>query len=409
MRIAEGASSRTGAPASVTVYTDARAALPAWRELAAAAPSTPYQEPAWVLPWLDTIGASLGIAPFIVVARDADGRPTALLPLGLQRQGSLAVASFLGAKNSNFNMSLFRPGIAWSRAAIEALLRRAALEAGTGPDLFVLRNQPLSWQGCPNPFTALQHQPSPSFAYKTTLDADPETFLKAHLSRDSRKKLRQKMNRLRGLGPVRMADTSSGDDVAIVLDAFMAQRTARNRSAGLGCDDLPAMRRFLDATVGRGGPVSFFALLCGDRVVATLGGVRHGTRFSGMLTSFTAEPDIARTSPGELLLGEVMTLHGAAGFTAFDLGIGEARYKESYCPDVEELFDSLVPVSVRGHLVARLEGLRLQAKRAIKQSPWAWPLAQRVRRARAALAARPWRVSAAPSGGLPDEAARHED
>jgi CelD/BcsL family acetyltransferase involved in cellulose biosynthesis len=155
--------------------------------------------------------------------------------------------------------------------------------------------------------------------------------------------------------------------------------------------------------------VSFFALLCGDRVVATLGGVRQGTRFSGMLTSFTAEPDIARTSPGELLLGEVMALHGAAGFTTFDLGIGEARYKESYCPDVEELFDSLVPVSVRGHLVARLEGLRLQAKRAIKQSPWAWPLAQRVRRARAALATRPWTFSAAPSGGLPDEAARHED
>ena len=379
MRSADDASSRVGAAASVTVYTDASAALPAWRELAAVAPSTPYQDSAWVLPWLATIGASLGISPFIVVARDADGRATALLPLGLQRQGSLAVASFLGAKDSNFNMGLFRPGIAWSRGALVALLRRAALDGG--PDLFVLRNQPRSWQGDPNPLAALDHQPSPSFAYKTALDPDPEVFLKTHLSRDSRKKLRQKMNRLRTLGPVRLVETGSGGDVVAILDAFMEQRTARNRSAGIGCDDLPALRLFLDATVGRDGPVSFFALFCGDRAVATLGGVRHGTRFSGMLTSFTAEPDIARTSPGELLLGEVMSLHCAAGFTAFDLGIGEARYKESYCPDVEELFDSLVPASARGHLAARLERLRLQAKRAIKQSRWAWPLAQRVRRA----------------------------
>lgn len=379
MSHADDAASRVGPAASVTVYTDARAALPTWRELAALAPSTPYQDPAWVLPWLDTIGASLGISPFIVVARDAEGRATALLPLGLQRQGSLAVAAFLGAKDSNFNMGLFRHGIAWSRAAIEALLRRAARDAG--PDLFVLRNQPRSWQGRPNPFAALPQQPSPSFAYKTTLDPDPEVFLKAHLSRDSRKKLRQKMNRLRSLGPVRIVEAGAGGDAVAILDAFLEQRTARNRSAGIGCDDLPALRRFLDATVGRDGPVSFFALFCGDRVVATLGGLRHGARFSGMLTSFTAEPDIARTSPGELLLGEVMSLHGAAGFTAFDLGIGEARYKESYCPDVEELFDSLVPVSARGHVVARLERLRLQAKRAIKQSRWAWPLALRVRRA----------------------------
>ena len=409
MRMAVGPSSRVAAPPSVTVHADARAALPAWRELAAASPSTPYQDPAWVLPWLDTIGTSLGITPFIVVVRDADHRAIALLPFGLQRQGSLAVASFLGAKDSNFNMGLFRPGTSWSRDAIEVLLHRAAVESGAGPDLYVLRNQPRAWQGCPNPFATLRHQPSPSFAYKTALDPDPEAFFKAHLSRDSRKKLRQKMNRLRGLGPVRLVDTDDGGDVAAVLDAFMAQRMARHRSAGLDCDELPALRGFLDATVGRDGPVSFYALLCGDRVVATLGGLRHGSRFSGMLTSFTAEPDFARTSPGELLLGEVMSLHCAAGFQAFDLGIGEARYKETYCPDVEELFDSLVPVSARGHLVASLERLRLQAKRAIKQSRWAWPLAQRVRRARAALAAGRRRVPAAPSGGLADEAARHQD
>ena len=119
--------------------------------------------------------------------------------------------------------------------------------------------------------------------------------------------------------------------------------------------------------------------------MATLGGARHGDRFSGMLTSFAAEPDIARASPGELLLIEVMRRHCAAGFATFDLGVGEARYKETYCPDTQELFDSLVPMTARGRVFAGAEAIRLQLKRAIKQSAWAWPLAQRLRRARAAL------------------------
>ena len=195
-----------------------------------------------------------------------------------------------------------------------------------------------------------------------------------------------------------------------MLDAFAAQRTARNAAAGLGDGDIPALRRFLEATAGEAGPVAIHALRCGDRVVATLAGVRHGTRFSGMLTSFATDPDVARHSPGELLLGEVMKGYCARGFTAFDLGIGEARYKATYCPAVELLFDSLVPLTLRGRLAARAERLRLQAKRAIKQSRWAWPLAQRIRRGLSVLRGRGApAVPAAVSGGASDGAAGHED
>ncbi len=369
--------------ASVTVYTDPTAAIPAWRDLAASAPTTPYQSPAWILPWAETVGASLRISPLIVVARDGDGRAVALLPLGVQSQGSLRVAAFLGAKDSNFNMGLFRSGSRWTRRSLVALLREAAAAAGTPVDLYAFRNQPRAWQGASNPCVALAGQPSPSFAYKAELVHDPDAFMKAHLSRDTRKKVRQKMNRLRGMGPVSVVEARSETEVAEILDAFVAQRSERNTSAGLGADDLPALRRFLDRTAGVDGPVTLLGLRCGDRIVATLAGLRHAGRFSGMLTSFTADADVARTSPGELLLADVMRHHCAAGFATFDLGIGEARYKETYCPEVEELFDSLVPITFRGHLFAQAERLRLRVKRAVKQSRWAWPLAQRVRRIRA--------------------------
>ena len=181
-------------------------------------------------------------------------------------------------------------------------------------------------------------------------------------------------------------------EIAEVLDAFVEQRTTRCAAYGLPVDEIPLLRRFLDratAPAGPGGeaagPVEFHGLRCGSRIVATLGGVRRRGRFSGMLTSFTAHADLKRTSPGELLLAEVMRHDCEKGTATFDLGVGEARYKETYCPDVEPLFDSLVPLTPRGHVHARAEALKLQAKRSIKQSRWAWPLVQRLRKLRAAL------------------------
>ena len=374
-----------GVVASVAVYPDPRHALPHWRDLAAFGTASPYQSPDWVLSWLDTVGAATRVTPLVMAGFDREGRALVLLPLGVQHLGGLTVGSFLGGKDSNFNMGLFRPGTDWTRQHILALLRRGVAESGTKVDVFALRNQPESWQGAGNPLSTLSRQPSPSFARKAEVDGDTVGYLGSRLSRDNRKKLRQKMNRLRAIGPVSVVDASDTGGSAEILDAFVSQRTARNTAAGLPCDDLPALRRFLDRTVGVGGPVAFYGLRCGERIVATLGGVRGRDRFSGMLMSFLAEGDVARASPGELLLVEVMKRQGDAGLQTFDLGVGEARYKETYCPDVEPLFDSLVPLSSRGHVFARFEAVRLRVKRAIKQSGWAWPLLQRLRRAASGL------------------------
>ena len=377
----DGRATPAGPFASVTVHRDPRAALADWQDLAGRVPTTPYQRPDWILPWIDCVGRAAGVVPLIVVAHDAEGRAQAVLPLGLQRQGWLRVASFLGAKDSNFNMGLVAPGTDLSRAALTALLRRAAAASGTTIDLCLFRNQPHTWDGVANPFLAFPHQPSPSFAYRATLQPDGEAFFKAQLSRETRKKLRQKTTRLAAIGPVAAFEARGAAEIAEVLDAFTVQRTARNDLAGIDCGDIPGLRAFLAATAGGAGPVALHALRCGDRILATLAGVRHGARFSGMLTSFTADAEFARNSPGELLLAETMRHYCAEGFTMFDLGIGEARYKATYCPEAEPLFDSLVPLTLRGRAAARAERLRLQAKRAIKQSRWAWPLALRLRRA----------------------------
>ncbi len=373
--------------ATVEVHTDPEAATAAWRDLDAVAAASPYQSPNWLLPWIETIGVASGVEPLIVVARGRDGSPLALLPFGLVRRSRFTVAVFLGARDSNFNMGLFKPGQTWSRVGVLDLLKRAAAASPQRVDAFVLINQPFAWDGIPNPFAMLDRQPSPSFAYKGELTSPADTFLRDRLSREGRKKLRQKLKRLQAIGPVSARRAETPTEIVEVLDAFVEQRRARSRARGLLTDDLPDLRDFLNRVTGppaslaaAGAPVEFYALRCGERVVATFGGTRRGRRFSGMLMSFAADPDLVKTSPGELLLSEVLKLHCGDDLVTFDLGIGEARYKAAYCPDVESLFDCVVPMTARGRLYATTELLRLATKRAIKQSSWAWPLVQHLRR-----------------------------
>ena len=115
---------------------------------------------------LDFTGRKAAITPVFVIAYGADARPAALLCLGLQKRGPVKLATFLGGKDSNFNIGLIRAGQSWTTSDLRRLLVRATGELGrTAPDAFLFVNQPYTWGGADNPLAALPHQPSPSAAF----------------------------------------------------------------------------------------------------------------------------------------------------------------------------------------------------------------------------------------------------
>ncbi len=78
----------------------------------------------------------------------------------------------------------------------------------------------------------------------------------------------------------------------------------------------------------------------------------NATRYSGMMTSFDADPEVSRFSPGDLLLHHLVGEQTARGRLSFDLGVGEARYKASICDETIALVETVWPVSLRGHAYA---------------------------------------------------------
>lgn len=358
-----------------------------WRELAATAPASAYQTEAFVLAWLDTLGKARGLQPMFVRARDAAGRAIAILCLGIEKHGGIRRAIFLGGKETNFNLGLFRAPDRFGRADIEALLREAAQALGRGaPDVFVLANQPRTWAGTANPFCLLTHQASPSYGYGTQLTTDAEAYFAARHSKERRKKLRKKETHLARIGALSHVSAAEHETLQAGLAAFFAQKQARCEAQALDADfSDPAVQAFYTKLAaprsGAAPALELHQLRCGSRIVAVFGGMRHRDQFSGMIISFDDDPEIARSSPGELLLTKAIASECRSGVANFDLGIGEADYKATYCETPIPLIDVLYPLNAKGTLYAAALAAQLRLKRAIKQQPRFFSTMQKLKRA----------------------------
>ncbi|WP_132251616.1 GNAT family N-acetyltransferase [Methylobacterium segetis] len=384
---AEGARGEARGGMRAEIWSDLEAVEALWRDLenGAGCLATPYQRFDWVAAYLH--GATPGTLR-VLVLRGECGRPRLLLPLVVTREHGVRIARVVGGTHANYHLPLFasREAAAVSTEDLLGLLVRLAPAAGI--DLYVLSHQPRTWNGAVNPL-AIRARPGANDAYGLQLGPDPEATVRRAFSADARKKLRSKEKRLvEAVGPIDYRRAGTRAEAEAYLSGFYAHKAARFASQGIA-DPYAAepIRRFLAAASDpeTGAPaVELHALVAraSGRILAIFGGAVDGDRFSGMMTAFDPDPDIARCSPGDLLLHHLVRDQTARGHRAFDLGVGEARYKSSICDETIELTELVLPVSLRGHLFGFAAGCVTGLRARIKRNPRLWALAQRVRRLR---------------------------
>ncbi|MDP3318130.1 MAG: GNAT family N-acetyltransferase, partial [Bosea sp. (in: a-proteobacteria)] len=369
----------------LSVVEEIAALADEWRALEDRALVTPYQAYGWVRPFVETVGAAERMAFRHAVLRDAGGAMLAILPLVITRRSGIRFAEFIGGKHANYHMGIYDPAFAAGLDAAGARLMLAEIGAAIGGlDAFIFVNQPTQWQGVPNPLAQLAGGPSPSGAYKLALvPGDGEGSLRRSMSSHAHKKLKNKRNRFVAYGPSEMVRARTPAEIARVIDAFLRQKAARFAMMGIADPFAPpAVRRFLERGAQADGdrpPVlELYSLDVAGQSVATYVGAVQAGRFSGMATSFAMESEVAKTSPGEILLVDLIRLKSREGITVFDLGVGEARYKTTICDERDNLVDSFLPLTARGHAFALFSRAKREAKRRIKASPVALKLAHRV-------------------------------
>ena len=371
--------------ASVDILSDLDQAEPIWRGLEDQAQfSTPYQRFDFLATWQRQVGAREGLRPFIVIAYDGERRPLLLLPLALGHQHGVRTARFMGGKHATFNMALWdRDFVTGATAAdLDGLI--SAISQRSEADVLALVQQPLRWRDLPNPMALLPHQPCANDCPLLAMEpgAAPATLI----SNSFRRRLKGKERKLQPLPGYRYHVATDDADITRLLDWFfrikpirMAEQKLPNVFAEPGAEDF-IRTACTTALAGGGHAIDIHALECDEEVIAIFAGVADGHRYSMMFNTYTMSPS-SKYSPGLILMRDIIDHYAGLNYRAFDLGIGSDDYKRLFCKGDEPIFDSFIPLSLRGKLAAgAMSGIN-RAKRMVKHNPALFEMAQRLRSA----------------------------
>ena len=377
--------SRASRIAGVDILSDLSQAETIWRALESQQQfSTPYQRFDFLSSWQRQVGEREGLLPFIVIAYDAERRPLLLLPLTLRHERGVRTACFMGGKHATFNMALWDRDFAAdaTRADLDALI--AAIRERSATDVLALTQQPLRWRDLPNPMALLPHQASANDCPLMAIvpDEPPAT----RISSSFRRRLKGKERKLQVLSGYRYGMAATDAEIKRLLDWFfsikplrMAEQKLPNVFAEPGVEDF--IRSACMAPLAGGGHViDIHALECDDEVIAIFAGVADGHRFSMMFNTYTMSGN-SRYSPGLILLRNIVDHYAERGYRALDLGIGSDDYKKLFCKSDEPIFDSFIPLSLRGRLAASAMSGVNRAKHLVKHNPALFHLAQKLRSA----------------------------
>lgn len=342
---------------------------------------TPYQRFDLLGSWARSVGEREDACPFVVIARDAQRTPLALLPLALRQGHGVRTACFMGGKHTTFNMGLWNAEFAAQAVSADLDVLFAPLRDQV--DVLALTQQPKRWHDQQNPFALLPQQSAINGC--PLLAMEPGGPPASRISNSFRRRLKSKEKKLQTLAGYRYLLATTDADVTRLLDWFfrvkpvrMAEQKLPNVFAEPGVEQF--IRSACLAPRGEGRVIDIHALECKDEVIAIFAGVADGQRFSTMFNTYTMS-EHARFSPGLILMRYIIDRYAERGYRSLDLGIGTDEYKRMFCKDDEDIFDSFVPLTSRGKLAAMAMSSLNHGKRLVKQNQMLFDLARRLRQA----------------------------
>ena len=374
-RFRAGYDARLAHAAGITIYDTFEAAEPVWRAFEKRATGTAFQSYDWLSIWHAHVGAKDGVEPAIaVVARQ--GETLLLAPLGIERKFGLRHLVWLGGRLADYKGPLIAPEFSAQVPPSEfPALWRQIRRALPRHDLVLLENQPVSL-GTPeapfgNPFAALGGDAAPDAAYVFDLPVDFESFTKRYRA-ETRRADRSKLKKLEAEGEVTFRFAATPEERLAMVNETLKRKAAQLAEHGIPSifsDErylaafralalLPEERRLIEAAELR---------LDGVFLSGSIGHLKNG-RATLMVHTYDAEK-FPRLSPGRLHLLKLIQSSIERGIGVYDLSVGYAAYKESFCETPTEMRHLVAGISPLGAPAALAIRQGLALKRYVKNEP----------------------------------------
>lgn len=360
-----GARSRIG----VSVHLTLGEAEIAWRAFEAEAVGLGFQNFDWLKAWYSQVGEAEGAEPAIVIV-SLDGVPVMLAPFSIERRYGQRCLVWLGGRFADY----------------KAPMLARDFETKVSPDLFVsmwekirrhlpshdfiaLENQPSHIGLSINPFASLNGEAAPDHGYVFKLPSSYEEFTQAFRA-ETRRADRSKERKLEAMGRLEFKIAETADEarlmVADILDRKAVQLRAQGvssifedagyRAAYVTLAALPPKRKMLQVAM---------LTLNGEFISGSIAHFRQGHM---TLMVHTYEHTFARLSPGRLHLLKLIRASIEEGHSIYDLSVGYAAYKDSFCDEPMLLSNYVVSAKPWGLAAASAERARLGLKRRVKDN-----------------------------------------
>lgn len=335
---------------------------------------------AWINNWRTIVNAD----SFVVGLFDGDG-PILLLPLEVISQNGAKIARFPGGSHANCNFPWLLKDCG---ANIEPSTVRQLIDAirKIRPDIdaLSLTRQLSELQGVANPLLTLGKAPNPNPVLAASLSGGFDAVLDRANRKRKLKKHRQHRRRYEESGGWRIAGPQSRAESDNILDLYFEMKAQRFSKMGIRdpfADE--NVRNFFKAFLGEG--LAKGQNLNELRFLEVGGTVRSiiGKLFSdtGPTVEFAAiaEDELMTASPGEFLFFEDISRSCDEGRSIYSFGIGDEPYKREWCDIERTIYDTLVPLSVKGKLFTALQSARNAVAGGLKRNPRLWGLAKTLR------------------------------
>jgi CelD/BcsL family acetyltransferase involved in cellulose biosynthesis len=290
-----------------------------------------YQSKEFLDIWLDTIGKASRIEPYLIVVRDGAGRPVLYLPLAIETKFNVRLLRFMDCGVADYNAPIVAAGRTLSRQEFHEVWAEV-LALLPGFDVIDLKKIANDVAGAVNPLTYLDCTPFGESGHAIVLNRLRDQIDTRRTVVRLRRKLQSHAKGLNRIGEARFIDNPAAAEAARVAERLLElKRRKYQRTSTPDFLTAPGVERFYREMMspGRLGKISHLsALTVGDTVAsAHLGFIGRG-RFYYVFPAYDTE--FGRYRVGHLLLQHLIDQSVTQDFDTFDLGVGDASYKNKW-------------------------------------------------------------------------------
>jgi CelD/BcsL family acetyltransferase involved in cellulose biosynthesis len=354
---------------------DWKQAAARWHDLGNA---TPFQNGRWLEAWYSAFANTPGVEPLIaVISNAATNEQAVLLPLIRRSQNGIRIVEPADLDLTDYNAPMLGAAAPRDASAARAMWKdlRAALRRG-GADLIRLRKMPVEMDGRPNPLALLGGAGRCSLNGNIVFTGDDFDAWRFTLERTVRKELERSWRVFTRDSAAAFRIVTDKEEALRMLSTMEIQQGNRMQHLGLNFilndETCAAFYRDLVHDNVANGYAVLSALTVGHEVVATLLGIRQGSRYV-MVRISNAGDKWSNCSPGRLIIERTMAVLHKDGIRQFDFSIGNYAYKRRFGVVHIPLADFTAALSMRGVPYA----LRDRAARWLRGYP---EIAERIKR-----------------------------